>query len=199
MLRKERIENVAKKRRTKPFSLDLAWWNNNIQRRCSLDLVSPNNDTNRVDANKRKVCYKKRNPILTWPRPNNNCTNPYTWTEYVKKQNYITKKENLPLFDLVRPNNDMYANPNKELRGDIFFLAHSKETWSRRRNFFSQKASSLDLVRPNNQLMLGTRTRESISRPILRAEQKGPDFLKCSLKKDSQISNLWRKCLRFFL
>ena len=58
MLRKERIENVAKKRRTKPFSLDLAWWNNNIQRRCSLDLVSPNNDTNRVDANKRKVCYK---------------------------------------------------------------------------------------------------------------------------------------------
>ena len=46
------------------------------------------------------------------------------------------------------------------------------------------------VVRPNNQLMLWTRTRESSSRPILRAEQKGPDFLKCSLKKDSQISNL---------
>ena len=167
MLRKERIENVAKKRRTKPFSLDLAWWNNNIQRRCSLDLVSPNNDTNRVDANKKKVCYKKKKTFL--------------------------------LLDLVRPNNNMYANPNKEFRGDIFFLAHSKETWSRRIIFFLTKASSLDLVRPSNQLMLGTRTRESISRPILRAEQKGPDFLKCSLKKDSQISNLWRKCLRFFL
>ena len=40
---------------------------------------------------------------------------------------------------MVRPNNNMYANPNKEFRGDIFFLAHSEETWSWRRNFFSHK------------------------------------------------------------
>ena len=54
---------MSPKKKKKPSSLDLVFRNNNIQSRCSLDLVSPNNDTNGVDANKRKVYYtKKENP-----------------------------------------------------------------------------------------------------------------------------------------
>ena len=171
MLRKERIENVAKKRRTKPFSLDLAWWNNNIQRRCSLDLVSPNNDTNRVNANKRKVCYKKRNPSSLDP----------VWTTiaqiHVKKQNYITKKKTfLCLTWSVRTMICMQIL-KRDPEETFFFLAQTEETWRRRIIFFSHKKPphlTWSVQTTNWCWGLGPARAPADQ---FSAEQKGPDFL----------------------
>ena len=120
---------MSPKKKKKPSSLDLVFRKNNIQNRCSLDLVSPNNDTNGVDANKRKVYYKKkRKPILTWPRPNNNCTNPYTFEQNMLRNKTISHKKKTFLMQILTRDSE-----------DTFFSWPIQRTHEAEEEYFSHK------------------------------------------------------------
>ena len=197
---KEKNWECRQKKKKKNSSLDLACRNNNIQRRCSLDLVSPNNDTNRVDANKRKVCYKKKtHPHLT-PSEQQLYKSIYFWTEYVKKQNYITKKKKfLCLTWSVRTIICMQIRTrNSE---ETFFSWPIQRRHEAEEEIFSHTKSLLTWLGPSKQPTDAGDSDPREHQPTnSQSWAKRPRFsLQLSLKIDSQISNLWRKCLRFSL
>ena len=70
----------------------------------------------------------KKKPILTWPRPNNNCTNPYTFEQNMLRNKTISHKKKTFLMQILTRDSE-----------DTFFSWPIQRTHEAEEEYFSHK------------------------------------------------------------